>query len=246
MKKILVMAMMLICIMAAGCAATSNLTSQEDVLLNKSYASYTAEDKTAFGSMLCRAEITKEDSKKIMDYVYSQKITDPEKSAYLNILTSTTPDRTGPATLKDLANSLKEKEALATYQPTQNEIDEAQKQINAASAQTTIYQEAQPKIQTYMDSEVLKDSKVKQYADKSIVDVTTGKVTITINLFRPYLKTLTVADITNLRNNSVDAVQEYISEVGTVEIVLKNNENTLDTYIFTPSGGWDKSVTPWK
>lgn len=195
------------------------MTSDEKALLSKAYDKFTIEDQVTFNTLINKKDLTQGDIESITQFVNNNFSEEGSKKYYIDKINGKeTSDETKPTD---------------SYTSTATEVNK--------------YTDAKVQIKEYVDSNIMKDEKVKEYINQISVEGQSAnkKFTITVNVYRPYIKNLAVSDIVNLRNNLVSAVQKYI-DVDTIEIVLNNEKTILDTYIFTKSSGWDKQVTPWK
>ena len=212
------------CIFIAGCAK-SNMTLSEKALLTQPYNKLTIDDEIAFSDLTGRKDLTEDDINKITSYINGNISDDGLRKYFIDKLNG--------------------KEAPKEQEPSdQSNSSDA---YSSTVAEISKYSEAKDKIQAYISANIIKDDKVKQYVSSITAeeDAANKKIKISVDTFRPYLKSLTVGDIVRLRNNLVDTVQKNI-DVETVEVNFVYGSSNLDSYIFTKSNGWDKEVTPWK
>lgn len=195
------------------------MTSEEKALLTKAYDKFTIEDQITFATLIEKKDLTKDDITKLTNYINQNFSEEGAKKYYLDVIN-------GKVTSKG------------------QEVSDA---YSSAVIEVNKYSEAKAKIQANIDSNIIKNDKVKQYVSsiKAEEDSVNKKFKISVDTFRPYLKSLTVGDIVGLRNSLVDVVQKNI-DVETVEVNFTYGSSNLDKYIFTKSKGWDKEVTPWK
>lgn len=219
----------MIAVFFAGCGGPSNLTKEDKALLSKSSISLTgnSNDWSSFFNLCNRKDLTDSDVQIITEYISSNISNQGDKNTFAYALQH----RNDPKPEVTAEQKAADEEAAQAFND----------KINA-------YETAKTDIQTYIDATIIKDSKVSQYSQKITVkaDSVNNEFTITVDVYRPYLSTLTVGDITRLRNDLVDSVQEYSKDFNKINIVFVNGSNNLAQYLFTPTNGWDQEVKPWK
>ncbi|MHC1681395.1 MAG: hypothetical protein AB6733_00280 [Clostridiaceae bacterium] len=228
-KYLIIITIAITTIIFAGCGGPSNLTKEDKALLSKSSITLTgnSNDWSSFFSLCNRKDLTDSDVQRITEYINSNISSQGDKNTFTY--------------------------ALEHRNDPEPEVTAEQKAANEEAAQAFVdkvnaYSTAETSIQTYIDATILKDSKVSQYSQKITVkaDSVNREFTITIDVYRPYLSTLTVGDITKIRNDLVDSVQEYSKDFNAINITFVNGSNDLAQYVFTPTNGWDQEVKPWK
>lgn len=238
MKKILKVSILCIAIMVCliGCSSgNSNLSSKEKALLKRSYSSLTSDEQVALVDI--EYKMSEDDKKKYEGQLRRLYI---EHNVSLGLSSEES---------EKLWNSSKNyDERKAKGQLTDEEKSkEKQYEKNAEDFNNNVakYLEAEKKIQSNIDSTMLKDEKINKYINKITIESEPNDngFSAVVNLYRPY--SIKIGEVHSIRNAIVDNMQKVI-KTEKVEVEFVNGEKSLDEYVFTASGGWDKEATVWK
>ncbi len=210
----------------------SKLTKEDINILKKSYNSLSKEQKTDL--------ILMDDKMSEGEYI---KFKDNLKRLYVEEMASAygSVETAGKMFENSYDLKLREKQGKLTDEE-KIENESIEKKAKESNNEVKKYMEAKDKIQDNLDNN-LKNQYNELVVESKVIDSDSLKKKITIDVNVVTFKSVTVGQMTTIRNKVAQEVIKII-ECDTVEIKLKLNSEDKGIYNFTQDKGWDKNIEP--